>query len=141
MNTNNIIMLPVGFSVNQGALFFTHDNELLNNHYTIGHFKDCRYQDLYELSDEELNEGDFGFDGTEIFRCHKWDKEHKIQNKELILANFNHEILERNRKQCKKIIASTDKYLTPDNLLTTEIILAFIEEYKASKHHITKTAI
>jgi hypothetical protein len=135
------IMLPVGFSVSKGIMFFTHENELLYNsylelnspHVSYIHFKDCEYQDLFVLSDEEIKEDDFGFDGKEIFRCHKWDKEHKIQDTNTILADFIPEILERDRRQCKKIIASTDKYLTPNNLITKETVLEFIDNYNKER--------
>jgi len=70
---------------------------------------------IYILSNDNPNIGDFVYDEYEIGKIHNWDKEHKPQPKGIILVKFdNGEILERELSKCKKVIASTDKNITPN---------------------------
>jgi predicted Zn-ribbon and HTH transcriptional regulator len=69
-------------------------------------------QHLYFTSNEEIKEEEYGYDGHEIFKCHKWDKEFTKQDPNTILAKFGDgEILERKRVSCRKVIATTDRTL------------------------------
>lgn len=129
----NTIMIPVGFSVSKGIMFFTHENELLYNSYlelnspnvSYIHFKDCYYHDLFEVSDEDITEGDYLVDTTD----NNIHKALDINRGGHIVIDMENRIVV-NQSYCKKIIASTDKHLTPDNLITKETVLEFIDNYK-----------
>lgn len=129
-------MIPTGISVSKGALFFTHDKELLYNSYTEMnsehvssiHFKDCYYQDLFTLSDEDINENDYLVD----MKDNTIHKAVRINKGGYIVIDIENRIVV-NQSYCKKIIASTDKYLTPDNLITKDAVLEFIDNYKKNE--------
>lgn len=130
-------MLPTGFSVSKGALFFTHDKELIYNayaelnspHVSYIFFKDCDYQDLFELSNEDIDEGDYLVD-TKDNTIHK---ALRINKGGFIVIDMENRIVV-NQSYCKKIIASTDVYLTPTRIITKETVLEFIEDYKNNKN-------
>lgn len=92
-----------------GELYLKTNGELELLSYGKGGIGGSVPQHLYLCSQGTIKEGDYGFDGMEVFKCHNWDK-NKKQDSETILAKFsNGEILERKRKDCKLIEFATDR--------------------------------
>lgn len=124
---SQVVMLPtnekaiLGLNSIHNHLFFAND---------MAEIPTQKYQHLYFLSDEEIKEGDWVYDGSdEPYQWTKGDVEDCLYNLDA-----------KDYKGCKKIIATTDNLLLKDNWLHPEMkeyvprpsqgfIEKFVEEY------------
>jgi hypothetical protein len=146
----SVIMLPT--DTIDGALYLTPEKELWK-HIEVNSpilssvkWKDCFYQHLFLLSDDEIKEGDFYIhSGKEhnlpkaeyhnVCVCHKGLHLTKDYDSH-INPHFSREQLFIDGmfvEDCRKIISSTDKSITPNSWIPDLFIEAYIKAYNEGK--------